>query len=406
MPETFKSRSQRQTYGAVVRELRGLGYAGDLLVEDYCFADWFAVDTPERKIPAAAFGQTPPSSDTACLAVLLSNGENGRGLVKQSRALGAPFALEVDERSVSYWLVGHTDEKTRLVERFDLGDVDAAFKKHADDWRPESVLRAKNVASKPTPQQLELFDYELVPELEHKIRETLDPMVKKACSVAVNAYRKSTGRQPDERKLFRLAFWLLAGKVFCDRRIRGFVSLKKKSSADQVLQRVARHYHEQLPSLLNQTARKAVYDIIWSGFDFRNLSIDVLTQLWTTTFVSEEVRKGLGIHATPRSIAKYIVDNLPFEDIPPESQFVLEPCCGSATFLTAALQRLRDQLDHKCEPKHRHQYLKDHLVGFEKEAFGIEISRLRLTLADFPEPNGWQLYCLASHGTGILVCLG
>jgi hypothetical protein len=391
MPETFKSTSQRQTYDAVVGELRRLGYAGDLLVEDYGFADWFAAGTPERRIPAAAFGQTPPSSDTACLAVLLSNGEHGHGLVKKSRALGAPFALEVDERSVSYWLVGHTDEKTRLVEQFNLGDVDAAFKKHADDWRPESVLRAKNIASKPTPRQLELFDYELLPELEHRIRDTLDPMVRNACSAAVNVYQQSTGRQPDERRMFRLAFWLLAGKVFCDRQIRGFVSLKNTSSADEVLKRVARHYREPLPVLLNQAARAEVFNVIWSGFDFRNLSIDVLTQMWTTTFVSNEVRKRLGIHATPRTIAKYIVDNLPFEDICPQDRIVLEPCCGSATFLTAALQRLRDELGQEIAPRDRHQYLKDHLVGFEKEAFGIEISRLCLTLADFPEPNGWQL---------------
>jgi hypothetical protein len=74
-----------------------------------------------------------------------------------------------------------------------------------------------------------------------------------------------------------------------------------------------------------------------------------------------------------------------------DDRVVVEPCAGAGTFLVAALRRLRDLLPPQMAARSRHSYLRDRLLGFEQEPFGVEIGKLCLTLADFPNPNGWQL---------------
>ena len=61
-------------------------------------------------------------------------------------------------------------------------------------------------------------------------------------------------------------------------------------------------------------------------------------------------------------------------------------------FLVEAMQRIRDQLPNNLSPSQRHERFRLALVGFEQETFGIEIAKLCLTLADFPERNRWQFH--------------
>ena len=84
----------------VVAGLRGIGYNDTLLEKNYDFIDYFTLQREDRKIAAAAFGQTPVSYDSACIGVALANGFREHKLVNQFRALGAPVILEVDNYEV------------------------------------------------------------------------------------------------------------------------------------------------------------------------------------------------------------------------------------------------------------------------------------------------------------------
>src|SRR5207249_155158 len=153
--------------------------------------------------------------------------------------------------------------------------------------------------------------------------------------------------------------------------------LTTESGPDAVLQRVADHYRESVPQLLNLPTRQAAFEKIWSGLDFRNLSIDVLTVIWSKTLVTKKIRRALGIHTTPRTIASYMVNNLPsenFTELREAGRLVVEPCCGSATFLVEAMQHIRGQLPRILSPQERHAYFQDVLAGFEVETFGVEIA--------------------------------
>jgi len=71
-----------------------------------------------------------------------------------------------------------------------------------------------------------------------------------------------------------------------------------------------------------------------SKYDFTTVRGDILTGIYDR-FLDRKQRKALGEFYTPPSIAKYIVDKL---EIDSESK-VIDPACGSGTFLIEALQK-------------------------------------------------------------------
>ncbi len=107
--------------------------------------------------------------------------------------------------------------------------------------------------------------------------------------------------------------------------------------------------------------------------------------------MTKPLRKKLGIHGTPSSIARYIVRSLPIEKLDERERFFLEPCSGHGIFLVAALQRLRSVLRTPMSPEERHRYFVEMLEGYEVDSFALEVGWLCLMLADFPNSNGWRL---------------
>ena len=389
MKLSFSSSRQERLFRTLIAEMKGLGYSDELLREGYEFHDYSA--DRQRVAPAAAFGRTPVSYDTACFAILISNGKSGPALLKDFRALGAPLAFEIEDDRVVYWRFAWTPSPQDRLQKVMPEEIKRLFREKSRIWTPESILRAKSVG-RSQPRQLDLFfDLGLIPALEKDLRGKLEPLLQGALAAATEDSMQRIRREPDARQLFRLAFWLLAGKVFRDCGVPAFRSLELDTDPESVLKRVARHYDEDLPLSLDQATRELLFERLWTKLDLRNLSAEVLTDIWANAFVPADMRRDLGIHGTPRTIAKYVVERLPIESIPERHRRVLEPCCGSATFLLAAQQRLRELLPPSMKSEERHDYLKRMLVGFEQGDVGIEISRLNLTLADFPNPDGWQL---------------
>ena len=371
----------------VIAGLRQIGYLGALLEEDYAFSDWFTPQREERTMVAAAFGQTPPSYESACIGVARSNGCQRESLVNSVRALGAPIILEIDQSEVREWGVSRDQNNHKLVASYPASQIAQALARRAQDWTPQAVLRSKNIGTFNWNRQYSLFSG-LLPDLEYEIQQQLDPMLRAALSATSAAYRESTGRNPNYEHLFRLIFWLLAAKVFHDRRVNGFASLGPDPEA--ALRAVARHYRTDTPRLLNREARLEAANNIWYNLDFRNLSVEVLAQIWSVTLVDPETRKKLGIHRTSRTIVSYIVERTPFSSFGDDKLIIFEPCSGSATFLIGAMNALRANL-FAASPQERHRYYINHLAGLEKEPFGAELSRLALTLADFPNSDGWDI---------------
>jgi hypothetical protein len=371
---------------ALLAGLQQIGYRGSRLEKNYSFPDWFAGQRVIRTLSAAAFAQTPVSYETACIGIATANGLAGLRLVNSLRSFGAPLLLEINGEEVSEWAVSRLEDKHILLGKYSAGQIQSLIAKRAPDWAPESLLRAKNIGSFRWNEQLTLFSG-LIPELEERIQVTLDPLLRETLAQTRKAYQESSGKSPSPHDLFKLVFWVLTAKVFRDRALNGFANLT--NDADSILTAVAQHYNTDPPRLLNKEARAIAADNVWRDLDFRNLSVEVLAHIWSKTLVDKETRKRLGIHRTPRAIVRYIVERIPFPS-GDENRIVFEPCSGSAAFLIGSLNHLRPNLV-MSSPKERHDYFIKHLAGLEYDSFGVEISKLALTLADFPNRNGWKV---------------
>lgn len=378
-----------KAFSEVIAGLHNLGYYREsaLLVEGYGFPDYFTINKEKRTIPAAVFGQTPVSYETANIGVAYANGNCGKALVNQFRALGAPILLEIDKHEIREWAVSRKEDGHGLIERYPIEAIRQMFVNRASDWRPEPLLRAKNIGKFHWEQQFSLFSG-LLPELEERIQASLEPLLENTLASTKKAYLESTGHNPNSADLFKLIFLILTAKVFYDRRVKGFASLAP--NADEILSAIARQYKEPVQNLLNREARDVAVSFIWNELDFRNLSVEVLSQMWSSMLIDKETRRRLGIHRTSRTIVRYIVERIPFNQSGDDERIIFEPCTGSAAFLVGAMNALRPKL-FLMSPPERHKYFIKHFVGIEKEPIGVEISRLALTLADFPNLGGWKI---------------
>ncbi|MEM9019777.1 MAG: N-6 DNA methylase [Planctomycetota bacterium] len=379
-----------RTRDALVKSLEGLGYRSELLARDYRFGDWFAENSPHRVATVATFARTPRSYDTACIGIVESNGTSRSNLINEFRALGAPVLLEIEGSCFREWMVSRDAGKHALVGQYDEGDIDRVFDERAEVWNPHQLYRAKNIGSFSWVPQFTLFSG-LLPELEEHIQGQLEPLLRAALSQSSQAYQRETGRDPDPRKLFKLIFWLLTAKVFYDRGVRGFAKFSGETpDAERIIAAVAKQYGESVPTLLTQKCRAVAASHVWTTLDFKNISVDVLSQIWASALVDPSIKAELGVHRTPKPIVDFIVDRIGFDDNTNSSRLVLEPCSGSGSFLVGAMHALRDRL-FGMSSADRHKYFTKTLLGIEKDPFGAEISRLALTLADFPNPNGWTI---------------
>lgn len=389
MSNTFSSAGQERLFRGVISELETSGYpAGTLLRSEWPFRDHLLSYSPRRIAPAVAFAQTPCAYDTACFSVLLSNEKQGADLITDYRAIGAPYALEVRDDHIVQWTVtkNPTGEDARQVIK--PSNLKATFRSFRDEWKPRTVLRLKNLSSS-APTQLALIDVGLIPMLERSIRSRLHPLLQNVIAEAKADCRK---RGPvTDSSIVRLVFRVLAGKVMHDRDVAGFASFTSAPDYSELLPKVAGYYGSTKPLGINAHTQQLVIDRMWDAFSFENLSVEMLAYIWENTLVTDEVRDEHSIHATPPSIARYIVNRLPLKSIPRNDRRIVEPCCGSGTFLVAALKRLRELLPLSMSPQDRHAYFVRMLRGVDIDQFGLEVARYCLMLADFPNKNGWKL---------------
>jgi hypothetical protein len=342
----------------LIAGLEQLGYRGPRLERNYSFPDWFA-GQKIRTLRAAAFAQTPVSYETACIGVAEANGLRELPLVNSLRAFGAPLLLEIEGDEVREWAVSRIKDKHILLGTLSGPSTQAVIAERAKEWTPESLLRAKNIGSFRWNEQLTLFSG-LIPELEDRIQETLDPLLRETMSRTRAAYVGSANKAPDTRHLFQLVFWVLTAKVFRDRGLNGFAALS--GDPEEILAAVAKHYKTDPPRLLNREARQAAALSVWRELDFRNLSVEVLAQFWSKMLVDRETRKRLGIHRTPRAIVRYIVERIPFPKSGDEDRIVFEPCSGKRRLFDRSA-KLFETKPGPSSPQERHKYFVKHLAG-------------------------------------------
>lgn len=372
--------------------LRSLGFTDNLIHANYEFADILG-NYSVKTIPLAAFLQDPPSYHSACFGVVQANGTSGAPLILSNRSLGASHFFEVFPTGIKHWRVPKTGEPTPIGGEIPAQRILKFFADHKSDWNPQSIYKERFATAKRSPTQLGLFDSGLLPLLDFEVRTKLDKLLSNLLVEAIAGRRK--GREPQEeeyQRIIRLIFRLLTAKVLADRKYPGdWLDPRVPNVIRGVEELYFKHKQINLAPA-DEALAKSLWSMVRESFHFQNLSVDSLAYVYENTLVSDPLRKTLSIHSTPPEVAEYVVRNLPIETLDEEKRTIFEPFAGCASFLIAGMRRLRELLPNNISPQARHKYFIEHLSGIEIDEFALEVAFLSLMVADYPNPNGWNLH--------------
>jgi hypothetical protein len=373
---------------AVRQGLLRVGFSEDRLRAGVLFPDGTARDG------LLAFSGRPFDSRTAALAALVGS-QFTEADVALARPLGAPLVFGCLPDKYQVWKNGA--DRPHFLCPLTPSELPGFFQTHAAELAPDAIYRAKTWARLERTYQLDFVDIGLLPVVEEAAGQKLRTVVERV----VDSTRKRLGwtaiSDSSGRWLLQATFWLLAAKILRDKEVSGFVRLAL-TDLEVVYDRLAKHYDSKDPKpvIIGGSERSAA--LVEAAKEIQSLghcglvSTEALAHLYESALIDRATRQRLGTHSTPPWLVDYIVGRLRpwIGEMPPKDRHVFEPACGHAAFLISAMRLLGELLPPDWrEP--RQSYLRRRLHGMERDAFALEIARLSLTLADVPNPNGWDL---------------
>lgn len=383
--------AQNKTISQVQTNLQRCGYSGQLLEPDYFYEDGMGKHT----VPLAGFASPVHDSRTSCISVITCDGlgEVRSEYVNEYRGLGAPVVFVCCQQTVQWWSI--RTEGAEREETISNNKLDDFFESYNKEFAPERIWRAKNLGRLHKHQQLGFVDIGLMPLLEHEMGERLGGLMRRVIGSLRNGFTEKQLEIPkNQRWIFQAGFWVLCAKILKDKGVRDFAGLRI-DDIEAVLEAVQTHYGSQqqveIETRRQKQALEKAADEINKFASLSNLTTEAFGYMYENVLVDKKLRAALGIHATPSYLVDYIVWQLwPWiKHIPESERVVLEPACGHAPFLTAAMRLLRFLYSGPAVGFHR--YVKKNLIGMETDSFAQEIARLSLTMADVPNPNGWKI---------------
>ncbi|MFH2045650.1 MAG: N-6 DNA methylase [Pseudomonadota bacterium] len=375
----------------IIAAFKEIGYKNHLIRSDYEFADFFEKAAFTRHIKLGVFGQEPLNYRSACFGVDFRKRDDiHEDSINEFRAFGSPVIFIIQNGITRTWR--NTGQRLIPEDEIKTDQLPNFIKSKKEIWEPEVMIRAKTGFKKPGPRQLDFVDIGLMPALETEASRKLDGVIKGILYVVEQAHLKDKIKF-DAQKIFQVLFRFLTAKLIKDSSIPQSNDIDFKSP-DQILKIVSGYYGSSEKPLIKNIPKdilSCMSDEIGGIFSLKNISVDTLTYIYENTFVTEKSRKEMGIHSTPSYVAEYVVSQLPIEELPRNEWNFLDPTCGHGIFLIAAMRRMRELLPANWSGKKRHQFFVDKLHGIEIDAFSIEVARMCLMLADFPESNSWDL---------------
>jgi type I restriction-modification system DNA methylase subunit len=158
-----------------------------------------------------------------------------------------------------------------------------------------------------------------------------------------------------------------------------FASLSEMSSGELMQEKVP----EELEDFSETVARLL---FILYKYDFSEVAGDPLGDLYQQYF-DKETRKALGEFYTPVEIVNYILDAVEYKYV--RHKRLLDPACGSGTFLVEALKRYLREMEPVAKENGWAFVLKElcnspRIVGFDIHPFACLIAQVRFMLELIP----------------------
>lgn len=342
----------------------------------------------------------PCVARNACVAAI----KGGTSQVAQAvaRATGAPVVFAFSGAQVTAWQ--WTPGGARELEVFPEAEfVESSRVRELID--PRTIHRAKTLGRFDGSYQLDFVDMGFMPHLEQVQGEDLRRLLERI--VAELRTPEDTLNDVEGHQVLTMAFWVLAARMLRDHGVRGFVELEAKGK--QVLEAIGRHYGANPPILARKAPWSSRIDaaaqVAWdSGLRLDKVGPEAIGYVYETSLIANQLRKDLGTHSTPPFLVEYVIGRLraAIQAIPRERRVIVEPACGHGAFLVAGLQMLAEDLPESVD---RHTWLRDRIRGLEIDGAAKEMARLSLTLADVPNPDGWNLRETDMFADGVLEAL-
>lgn len=363
------------------------GYSPSDLIED--------VEVTEgHRVALTAFARPPHDSRSACIAVIEQDLKFSSKL-SEYRSLGAPLVFVPADGQWELW--SQAAERPKLVTPISPDALPEYFSKHRAVLAPESVYRAKTWARFDTHYQLSFVDVGLMPLVEEEAGRKLSDLIERVVTGTKERLGWAEVTEEQGRWMLKANFWLLAARILKDKDVPSFAELDLED-VEKVFGLVAEHYAANAQVGIPATNyRHALQESAREISRFGHLGVvstEVLSYIYENALITKATRRALGTHSTPAFLVDYIVGKLRpwIVEIPQYQRQVFEPACGHAAFLVAAMRLLGDILSTPIpSTSKRHAYFRQRLHGFDFDDFALEIARLSLTLADVPNPNGWDL---------------
>jgi len=345
-------------------------------------------------VPLVGYAYEPFDARSSCIAVI-DGGNDAGAAVLECRGTGAPVVFVCFQNHLQWWKQTPGNQPSRIGPDIPVTAIADFFRSEGDQLAPQSIYRAKTEGRFKSEYQLHFVDVGLMPVVEEQIGVRLSELLMRVMD-RLKSRLKVRRIAPNAKKLFRWVFWLLAAKILHDKEVESFIGLNL-CDAKEVFHHVDAHYRSAIPIQVESPeeldALGAAASEIAQFASLINVTTESLAYLYENTLVTRPLRRKLGIHSTPAYLADYMVWRLAdwIKDIPPKQRNVLEPSCGAGAFLLSAMRLLREGHSKKATGATCAEFLRDSLRGFDTDSFALELARLRLTLADVPNPDGWKL---------------
>lgn len=146
---------------------------------------------------------------------------------------------------------------------------------------------------------------------------------------------------------------------------------------------------ERISESTRERFSRAVAEVFFNvlRFDFSHVEGDLLGDLYQRYF-DPETRKALGEFYTPQPVVEYIMDGVGY-DRGVSSERLIDPSCGSGTFLVEAVERYIEDVERYDEDSDWEEHLRDlctrpRIVGLDIHPFAVLMAQIRFVVAILP----------------------
>jgi len=384
-----------------------LGYKEDYIRLDWPFVhpDLVELD-PTKKSPIvdlAAF--THPyrhNLDTTSIVVKIENGNlplnmsTRKQIAEGLKYTLAPVLILVDSQKVDIWLNGN-GYGIQHRETFKLDEFTTEFpNKYRREFSPQALAKVRG-------GQLTFFDmgYLDFSGLYHITREALVEHFHEGVIKARQLLKESDIDFPQEA-LSRVAISLLAARILEDKDYFG--DLKTPTLDPYKLLKIASHKSDAFfthtvnndLSLFSDKVLQPLMAHLTGPITFRGVTEEMIGYFYEKALVSERRKKATsketemhlkGIHYTPLKVAQNMLNRIPIETIRPEKRHIIDPTCGSGSFLLAATDRLDNLYDPREISLDKKTYLENYVTGNDIDPIAIQVARLSYLLSHVSRGN-------------------